>query len=313
MGLAATLKNCNIYCLPGPPREMTPMFENHVAPKLPVVDDDNAYMTEYVHAFGIGESDAAQRLGRLLDRNRQPQLGITVSDATLTIRIRARGPRDRITKQIAADATAVEKVLSPFVFGRGNDSLSRSVGQLLQQRGALVATAESCTGGLLGKVLVDEPGSSSYYYGGWVTYSDELKSKCINVPASLIESHGAVSTEVAQAMAEGALAEADCDYALSITGVAGPDGGTATKPIGTVFVGIAARIQSTAKTNCRVRRFQFTGDRMMIRDRSAKSALQMLRFELLSLDAPPLLWEFRAGEEQQSAAVTPLETSRGGG
>jgi PncC family amidohydrolase len=156
------------------------------------------------------------------------------------------------------------------------------VGTLLHRDGRclLLATAESCTGGLLAKLITDVPGSSSYFHTGFITYSNQAKTDLLDVPADLIDAHGAVSEPVALAMASGARQRAKTDFALSITGIAGPEGGTESKPVGTVWIGLAAPEKTTA------RHFLFPGDRSTIRDRSAKMAMSMLRFHLLGQRMP---------------------------
>jgi PncC family amidohydrolase len=144
-----------------------------------------------------------------------------------------------------------------------------------------VTTAESCTGGLLSGYITDVPGSSAYFSQGFVTYSNEAKTQMLGVPAELIERHGAVSEEVVAAMAAGARARAKATYALAISGIAGPDGGTAEKPVGTVCLALAG-----GAGDVQTRRFIFHGDREMIRDRSAKMALTMLRFALMGKKLP---------------------------
>jgi len=290
MGLSAKLGESRVLVLPGPPMEMKPMFEQHVAPLLPAVCDDNAFVTRFVHAFGISESEAAQLLGELLTRGRNPQIGITASRSILTMRVRGRGSRPKCEQQVQRDSDAVHDALQPYVYGDDGASLSEALGELLRERGEKVTTAESCTGGLLGKLLVDVPRSSDYYAGGWVTYTNDLKTRCLNVPEQLLASHGAVSAEVALAMAEGALTAAGTTYALSITGIAGPGGGSREKPVGTVHIGLATRPHDdTVRTTSR--RFIFAGDRETVRWRSALCALQMLRFELLGVENRPLIWE----------------------
>jgi nicotinamide-nucleotide amidase len=143
-----------------------------------------------------------------------------------------------------------------------------------------LATAESCTGGLLGKMLTDVPGSSRYVDRGWITYSNESKTQMLGVPAELIEKHGAVAEPVALAMADGARQRSGADFALSITGIAGPDGGTADKPVGTVCIALAHG------GGIEVRTFVLPGDREMVRERSANMAMTMLRFHLLKIRLP---------------------------
>jgi nicotinamide-nucleotide amidase len=242
-----------------------------------------------VHEIGTGESDAVQRLGDIMQRDRNPLVGTTVSDAVVTARIRAEGPRKWAAAQVEETIRQIEQRWHPYCFGRDAMTLAHAVGSLLKSGRRTLAVAESCTGGWLGKMIVDVAGSSDYFLGGWITYTNELKTSELGVPPEVIGAHGAVSAEVAQAMASGALRRASADFALAITGVAGPDGGSDAKPVGTVFIGLASLVAGKVRTSSR--RFLFTGDRTMNRDRSAKSALQMLRFELLGPDDAPLLWE----------------------
>lgn len=289
-GLRGRLGDCMLFALPGPPSEMKPMFLDHVAPTLRFDERSDVMRSGLVHAFGIGESDAAQRLGELTDRSRHPLIGTTVSGAIVTARIRAIGQLHEVQSLVEADMNNVESIWQPYAFGRGETTLPQAVGELLREAGKKLITAESCTGGLLGKMLVDVPGSTDYYLGGWVTYSNDMKTICLAVSHELLEAHGAVSQPVAQAMASGALANAEADFALAITGVAGPHGGTALKPVGTVFISLAYVYDSLI--NVSTRHFRFPGDRATVRDRSALAALQMLRFALLDVpESTPMLWQ----------------------
>lgn len=288
-GLAGEHEGTLLFALPGPPREMEPMFREHVIPALPR-STDGVIRTAIVQEYGLGESDAASRLDELTERSRHPLIGTTASESIVSARIRAVGLPSEVDRRINADIERIEKAWSPYVFGRGEQTLAESALTLLRENNATLATAESCTGGWLGKRLVDIAGSSDVYRGGWVTYSNEMKASCLAVPAGLIDSHGAVSAEVAEAMARGAVERSGSTHALSITGVAGPNGGTAEKPVGLVYIALAQR--TTGDTAVRVRRFTFPGCRTTVRDRSVKSALQMLRFALLNVaDDTPLLWE----------------------
>lgn len=285
-------RTCLIFSLPGPPREMQPMFADHVVPairKSGLVRDDHVLLSGAVQEFGMGESAAAQKLGDLMQRDRDPLVGTTASDSIVTARIRTTGPRETALRQINETIELVERAWHPYAFGRGDCSLSQSVGDLLKASRLTLAVAESCTGGLLGKLIVDVPGSSDWFKGGWISYSNELKTRCLDVDSALISKHGAVSAQVAMAMAQGALTHANSDWALSITGIAGPDGGSQNKPVGTVHIGIARRTSRGVETQSR--HFLFTGDRGVVRDRSAKAALQMLRLALLGEESHPLLWE----------------------
>jgi nicotinamide-nucleotide amidase len=295
-GLAGRIGSCLVFALPGPPREMRPMFLDHVAPALPSPPDDEQIRWGTVECFGIGESSAAERLGELLDRGRNPLVGITATGGVLTIRAHVAGARrdaDRLLEETLAD---VEARLSPYAYARDGEPLPSVILRLLRERGQRLVVAESCTGGLLGSMLVDVPGSSDAFDGGWITYTNEAKIRDLGVPAELIEAHGAVSDEVARAMADGARSNAAADLALSITGVAGPDGGTAGKPVGLVHIGLSGpRGDAQNAAPPFARPFKFSGERRRIREISARAALQILRFRLLGIpDDQPMLWQWEA-------------------
>lgn len=290
MGLAGCIDACQIFALPGPPSEMMPMLLEQVLPALDLPIADDVVLTKTVHAYGLGESKGAEQLGSLMDRDRKPLVGTTVSESILTARIVARGSSADACAELEQVVSLIQEAWQPHTFGCGSESLASAVGVLLRASGQTVATAESCTGGLLGKMIVDVAGSSDYYVGGWVAYTDQLKQSCLAVPTEVLAEHGSVSEATARAMAEGALKASGADRSLAITGIAGPDGGTSDKPVGTVFVGLGRVDKGTVCAS--VRQFAFPGDRWAVRDRSAKSALQMLRFTLLGVpDETRLLWE----------------------
>jgi nicotinamide-nucleotide amidase len=204
-------------------------------------------------------------------------VGTTASDAVLSVRIVAEGDSPGEAERLAeADAGEVRRRLGAVVFGEDDETLQSAVARLLVQQGKTVSTAESCTGGLLAERLTEIPGSSAYFLQGFVTYSDAAKLKELGVEGELIRRHGAVSEQVAAAMATGCRTVAGSDFALSITGIAGPSGGSPEKPVGLVYIGLADA------GGVEVKRFTF-GDhlsRREIRDRSAKAALNMLRLRL---------------------------------
>ena len=289
-GLAGRHDGCLIYVMPGPPREMKPMFTNRVAPDLPETGDGMVLLSAQVHEFGLGEAGAAELLGELTARDRKTLVGTTASEAIITARIRVSDTPAEAHSALEQTVSEVLEAWRPYSFGRDEVSLSAATGRSLRSAGKTLATAESCTGGGLGNAIVDQPGSSDYYRGGWVTYSNELKESCLGVSPESLQTHGAVSREVAEAMAVGALKAADADFALSTTGIAGPDGGTEDKPVGTVFIALARR--EDERTSISVRRFRFTRSRAMVRDRTIKSALQMLRFALMGVsEEASLLWQ----------------------
>ena len=290
MGLAGRHGGCLIFAMPGPPREMQRMFSRRVLPAVPLDPRKPVALTARVHAFGLSEAAAAERLGSLTVPAEDQRLGITVSRSIVTARIRAQGPRPEAEQRIQQIAAAVFDRWQPYAYGRDDESLPQAVGTLLAESGGTLATAESVTGGLLAALVVDAPGASRYYQGGWVTYGCELKSAALGVAPALLRAHGAVSEAVVCAMARGAMANSGCDYSLAITGVAGPTGDSGEKPVGTVFIGLG--LKATSGCEVKPRRFRFPGDRGIIRDRAAKTALQMLRFALTDVDpATSLLGE----------------------
>jgi nicotinamide-nucleotide amidase len=253
------------------------MFECYTEPHLRRQSGRSAVVVRTLRTFGAGESNIAEQIDHLMARTRNPAVGTTASEGVITVRIVARAEAaDEAQARAQRDADEVRAILGPLVFGEDDDTLASVVGRELAARALTVATAESCTGGLLGKLLTDVSGSSAYYLGGFITYSNEAKVNVTGVPGELIETHGAVSEQVARALAEGCQARTGSDYGLATTGIAGPTGGTPEKQVGLVYIGLAGPSGSSAK------RCQFSDrlNREAIRDRSAKTALNMLRCEL---------------------------------
>jgi nicotinamide-nucleotide amidase len=286
-GIRATLGLCEVFIMPGVPREMTAMFTRDVLPWIVAKTGGAVIASRTLHTFGLGESTVAERLGPLMMRSRNPSVGTTVSNGYVSLRLNVRAAsREDGLRQLDDTESTCRAALGDIIFGKDEQTLSKAVVDLLladpvaREFASAVATVESCTGGLLAKMLTDLPGSSRYFRQGWVTYSNEAKTNLVNVDAALIEQHGAVSEPVAIAMAQGGKALSQSAYTLAITGIAGPDGGSADKPVGTVWTALAGPANTTA------RRFIFTGDRDTIRDRAAKMALTMLRFQLLGKSMP---------------------------
>jgi nicotinamide-nucleotide amidase len=290
----------DVFCLPGPPGELRPMFHNHVEPALRP-PEGRTVRVRAVHVFGLGESDLATRLGGMMDRRRNPLVGTTASGAVVTCRIRYEGPAsvEEAERLLDEDERRVRAVAAEYVIGTGEQTLAGVVLELLKGRGAKVGVVESCTGGLLGALVTDVPGSSEAFVGGFVTYSNELKERLVGVPGEVLQRFGAVSRETAEAMATGGLMRLGADYCLSITGVAGPDGGSESKPVGTVWIGLACGGGGGGGrggggggfAGTDVRRFLFNGDRATVRDRAARCALGMLRLHLIGAAGQRLLWQ----------------------
>ncbi len=281
---------CRVFVMPGVPKEMRAMFTAAVLPAVAASGGGAAIRSATLHTFGLGESAVAERLGELMARGRNPSVGTTIANGIVSLRVNSRFP-SAAQAQAKLDETsaACRAVLGDLVFGQDGRSLPSAVLALMRAdgRNATVATAESCTGGLIAKMLTDEPGSSAHFTQGWVTYSNLSKYERLGVPEDVINVYGAVSEPVVERMAKAARRLAKADYALAVSGVAGPDGGSATKPVGTVCLCLARadpsdKLGSLYTTHT----FQFPGDREMVRDRAAKMALTLLRYHLLGQPLP---------------------------
>ena len=275
-GIKVELEGAVVLALPGPPHEMHSMFDQEVLPLLQGVPRESCS----VQSFGIAESDAADRLGSLADRDRVPVICFKVSDSV--VRADVHGPG---AKQVADQVTEAWR---PFAFGGRNETLPSVVVAELIERRATIATAESCTGGLIGAALTSVSGSSSCFIGGMLTYSNELKQSLLGVPEKLIERSGAVSRDVALVMAMESARRMGATFSLATTGIAGPGGGTAEKPVGTVWIGLCNA--GGPQPLVLARQFRFPGTRDQVRDRTVKAALQILRLHLLGCE-DRLLWE----------------------
>jgi nicotinamide-nucleotide amidase len=276
MGALVEWEGTLFVTLPGVPVEMKSMFGETLEP-LVRARSDGSIVSKTLHFAGIGESALAEKVQEFLDA-RDP----TVAPLAGQGRVRL-----RITTRAATEEEALDKIspvereilsrLDDFYYGQGDETLEGAVARLLQERGATLALAESCTGGLLAKRLTDMPGSSAYFTEGLVTYSNEAKERLLGVPHALLLEHGAVSEPVARAMAEGSRTFSGADYGLSVTGIAGPDGGTEEKPVGLVFVGISDARGTFAE------KLDFTAwarSRDSIRERSTNRAFDLLRLRL---------------------------------
>ncbi|MEM9082771.1 MAG: competence/damage-inducible protein A [Planctomycetota bacterium] len=286
-GLAATINNaCSVFCMPGPPSEMRKMFEAFVVPELHP-PTTAAVSTRVLQLFGKGESTVAQELGELMHRDANPLVGTTASHGILSIRIRYEGSPDEAEGEIERIEREIRWKFEDILFAADDHPIEHIVLDHLKAREEMIAVAESCTGGLLGSMLTEVPGSSAAFAGGHITYSNAMKQHALGVHNDLLEAYGAVSEPVALAMARGCLTHTPgADHALSITGVAGPSGGTEAKPVGTVCIARASADDTTE-----ARRFRFPGSRPGIRKRACQAALAMLAFHMIGKPTPPTLWD----------------------
>jgi len=265
-----------VILLPGPPQELKPMFTQEVEGRLAWRTTAVRLYKRELRVAGMAESDVEQRIAPIYTRYPDAQTTILASPGEVQIHLRA----------WSADATAAEKLLKEMVervvmalgeniFTTKGESLEEVVARDLNLNGATIAVAESCTGGLLAQRLTSIPGSSSYFLGGVVCYSNDLKRVWVDVPADLLESKGAVSMEVARALAEGIRRRSGSTLGLAVTGIAGPGGGSPDKPVGTVHVALAERAGGKERT------LHLPGDRDRIRWQASQAALDLVRRHFL--------------------------------
>ena len=274
-GIRAETAGKLLFAMPGVPLEMKQMFAESVLPELRQFAGDQAVVVRKLRCFGAGESTIAQRLGTIMQRGRNPLINCTVEFGVITLHIVATAQGAETAERMALkDEESLRRTLGELVYGEAEQSLGQVVGEKLTRHRKTLAVAESCTGGLLAKLLTDIPGASEYFTCGWVTYSNQAKSSELGIAADLIEKHGAVSEQVAEAMARGARNRADTDFAIGITGIAGPGGGSEQKPSGLVYVSV------DSEQGCETKRCLFTHNRRFVRLRSAQTALNMLRLKL---------------------------------
>jgi nicotinamide-nucleotide amidase len=265
-----------IVLLPGPPREMRPMFEDHVAERLTARAGGLRVVRRLLRVAGIGESAVDEKIAPIYTQYDNPVTTILFNQSEIEIHLCARGRTEKEAIELLDRLSAqLEERLGNAVFSFAGETMEQVVGLKLALGGYTLSVAESCTGGLLAQRITEVPGSSKYFIEGVVAYSNEAKTRSLGVEPMLLLEHGAVSAPVAEAMAEGIRKRAETDFGLSITGIAGPGGGTDEKPVGTVFIALANEIKTEH------RKLNLPGDRQLIRWRSSQAALDLLRRRLL--------------------------------
>lgn len=271
-GIMAEYEGKLFFCLPGVPIEMKRMFEDSIAGKLGEFGIEQVVLTKRIKCFGTGESTIAQMLGDSMKRVRNPLVNCTVSGGVITLHVVATAKEKSIAEEMASkEVTGICEILGDFVYGFDDESLGEVVGRRLREVGKKIAVAESCTGGLLSKLLTDAAGSSEYFICGWVTYSNSSKINELGVEEGVIREYGAVSEEVAGAMARGCRLRSGADFGIGITGIAGPGGGSEEKPVGLVYIGV------DFGESVEIKRYIFSHSREHIRERASLSALNMVR------------------------------------
>ncbi len=280
-GFCLKWKKALIISLPGVPREMEEMMRQEVLPLLRAASESSGrrprtpIVRQVFHTFGLAESDVDVKLKGLIPKRAPVDLGLLASPMGVLISLTTNESQSATEKNrdlLQKLANDLRSRLSDWLFAEGRDTMEEVVGRELTKRGLILAVAESCTGGLIGHRLTQVAGSSAYVDRGAVCYSNRAKTEMLGVPAELIAQRGAVSKEVAAAMACGIRERANVSVGLSVTGIAGPGGGTETKPVGLVYIGLD---DGTGRPI--TQEFRFHGDRNVIKQRSSQAALDLLR------------------------------------
>lgn len=268
--------NKALIMLPGPPKEMIPMFEDSVVTYLQKFSD-GVLVSKVLRVLGLGESAMAEKVQDIIDSQTNPTVAPYAKDNESILRITAKGKtKEEAEELIVPVEEAIRERIGADIYAEGETSIDTIVGEMLVSRNLTIATAESCTGGLLAGTLINYPGISSVFLEGVITYSNEAKMKRLGVNAETLQRYGAVSEETAREMAIGISKVAGTDIGISVTGIAGPGGGTEEKPVGLVYVGLYI------KGEVKVKKLNMFGDRQKIRNRTVVNVLDWLRRELLS-------------------------------
>jgi nicotinamide-nucleotide amidase len=267
--------NLLILTFPGVPSELYPMWEQTAAPLLQARNyGQGTFHSKVLLYWGIAESALATKVNHLFDL-KNPTVAPYANYGQARLRITARANTQEAAIALIAPVEAeIRALTSEFCYGTDEETLASVAGSLLRSRGQTLAVAESCTGGWLGETLTEVSGSSSYFLGGVISYSNDVKVDLLNVDRKILDQHGAVSAIVAEQMAIGIKAKLKSDWGISITGIAGPDGGTETKPVGLIYVGIA---HPDGKVEAIELRFSPSRDRNWIRKATVMSALDLFR------------------------------------
>jgi nicotinamide-nucleotide amidase len=276
-GFSVHIGECALYFMPGVPAEMKRMFEDQVAKRICGLAPNNQFQSR-LRTFGLPESVVGEKLAGVEEAYPGTTIGYRAHFPEIEVKVLARAASYPAARELCDRATVdVRARLGTHVYGEADDTFAGVVGRSVRARGWTLAIAESCTGGLVGHMLTREPGASEYLLLDAVTYANSAKSKILGVGEETLRWHGAVSPEVACAMAVGARRVSGADFALSLTGVAGPSGGSDEKPVGTVYIALA-RPDGTAESQHRL----FTGDRLRIQTLASYAGLQMVRELCLS-------------------------------
>ncbi len=275
-GLLIDHEGVSVVLLPGPPREMRPMFADHVLPRLMDRAGSVKVVRRMLRVAGLGESALDEKIAPIYTKYENPQTTILFNQTEVEIHLIARGRTDAEANALLDRLSEqLEERLGDAVFSFAGEKMEEVVGLKLSVGRYTLAVAESCTGGLISQRLTEVAGSSNYFVEGIVAYSNETKTRALGVKTAVLREHGAVSAEVAEAMAEGVRQRAGTDFGLSITGIAGPGGGSEEKPVGLVYIALADDAHTKS------RKLMIPGDRQLVRWRASQAALDLLRRRLI--------------------------------
>lgn len=271
--------------LPGPPRELNPMFENCAVPYLKKkMKSAWTIKTRTINITGLPESAVDSKVKDILHSPPPVTVGIFAYPSLIELKITAKARNEKEAKILIDKMDKkITARLKDYIFGRDDETLESVVGNQLRRSRKTLAIAESCTGGLISNRITDVPGSSKYFKRGAIAYSNEVKVSALKVPPQLLKRYGAVSRQVATQMAKNIREIVGTDYGLGVTGIAGPSGGTRSKPVGLVYIALA----TPKNTVCH--KFNFTGERKIIKFKTSQAALDMMRRYFLCLKPPALL------------------------
>lgn len=276
VGMLVEIERKLLVVLPGPPRELKPMYDEHVYPRLVSKAGKVRARRRLLRVAGMGESAVDEAISPVYRSYKSVETSILFNRSEVEVHLTARTESETEADLVLDELTeSIRRQLGDALFTASGESMEEVVGRLLTERRMTLSVAESCTGGLIGSRITDVTGSSAYFIEGAVTYSNDAKVRTLNVPRETIETYGAVSAETAAAMATGMLERAGTDVAISVTGIAGPGGGSEQKPVGTVFLGLADN------AGVRTVKLVVPGDRYLIRWRASQAALDLLRRNLL--------------------------------
>jgi nicotinamide-nucleotide amidase len=270
-GFGVTIDGALAFFLPGVPREMKKMFEEQVVPRIGALAVRDSHQVR-LRTYGLPESVVGERLAGVEAAFPGVVLGYRAHFPEIEVKVLARASTRDLAREVCDRATVeVKQRLAGVVYGEADDTFAGVVGRALRAKGLTLAIAESCTGGLVGHMITREPGASDFLLVDAVTYANSAKTRLLGIDGDVIRGHGAVSSEVAAAMAEGVKRVSGADLALSLTGTAGPTGGSAAKPVGTVFIAVAGADGTTVTER------YFAGDRFQIQTLAAYAGLELVR------------------------------------